>query len=157
MGVFESKGISRIEQPEKFTYGWYVRVRYKGKTKSKFFSDRKHGDRAKAFMKAKSYYKQQMKIIMQKIAGEPVDKIPNVVLVTKHKDNNTGVVGVQKIKRKRKTGGFYKAYRVTWTQDGKIKTKFFSIEKYGDKEAFRLARKHKTDVLIGDSEVEDQA
>lgn len=149
MGVFSSKGISRIEQPEKFTYGWYVRVRYKGKTKSKFFSDRKYGDRAKAFMKAKSYYKSQMKKIMEKIAGEPVDKVPNTILVTKHKSNNTGIVGIQKIKRKRKNGGYYRAYRVAWKEDGKVKTKFFSIEKFGDKEAFQKARRFKKDVLLG--------
>lgn len=151
MGVFTSKGISRIEQPEKFTYGWYVRVRYKGKTISKFFSDNKHGDKAKAFMKAKSYYRKQMKKIMEKIAGEPVDKIPNTILVTKHKDNNTGIVGIQKIKRKRKTGGFYRAYRVTWKEGEKVKNKFFSIEKLGDKEAFALARKFKKDVMLRDA------
>ncbi len=148
MSVFESKGISRIDQPEKHTFGWYVRVRYKGKTRSKFFSDRKYGDKAKAFMKAKSFYKSEMKKIMGKIAGEPVNKIPESILVTKHKDNNTGIVGIQKIKRKRKTGGFYKAYRVTWLDGQKRKTRFFSIEKFGDKEAFKLARKFKKDVML---------
>ena len=67
MTIFTSKGISRIEQPEKFTFGWYVRYRYQGQIKSKFFSDRKHGGRDKAFMKAKSYYKKQMKKIIKKI------------------------------------------------------------------------------------------
>ncbi len=102
-------------------------------------------------MKAKSYYRKQMKKIMEKIAGEPVDKIPNTILVTKHKDNNTGIVGIQKIKRKRKTGGFYRAYRVTWKEGEKVKNKFFSIEKLGDKEAFALARKFKKDVMLRDA------
>ncbi|MFZ0389883.1 MAG: AP2 domain-containing protein [Calditrichia bacterium] len=146
--VFSSKGISRIEQPEKFTFGWYVRVRYKGKVKSKFFSDKKHGDRAKAFMKARSFYKQQMKKVLGKIAGEPVDHVPDTVIVTQHKSNNTGIVGIQKIKRKRKTGGWYKAYRVAWKENGKVKTKFFSVEKYGEKEAFQLARNLKTERLL---------
>jgi uncharacterized protein (UPF0248 family) len=150
VGVFTSKGISRIDQPEKFTFGWYVRVRYKGKVKSKFFSDKKHGDKAKAFMKAKSYYKKQMKKIMEKITGEPVDKIPDTIIVTKHRNNNTGVVGIQKIKRKRKTGGFYRAYRVTWKDDGRVKTRFFSIEKFGDKDAFQMARSFKKDVMLRD-------
>jgi hypothetical protein len=148
MTIFSSKGISRIEQPEKFTFGWYVRFRYQGKIKSKFFSDRKYGGRAKAFMKAKSYYKKQMKRIIKMITGEEVDKIPNTILVTKHKSNNTGIVGIQKIKRKRKTGGFYQAYRVAWKDQDRVKTKFFSIEKYGDKDAFEKARKFKKDIIF---------
>jgi hypothetical protein len=148
MTIFSSKGISRIDQPEKFTFGWYVRFRYQGQIKSKFFSDRKYGGRDKAFMKAKSYYKKQMKKIIKKITGEEVDKIPNTILVTKHKSNNTGIVGIQKIKRERKTGGSYQAYRVAWKDNDKVKTKFFSIEKFGDKDAFELARKFKKDIIF---------
>ncbi len=148
MSIFSSKGISRIEQPEKFTFGWYVRFRYHGQVKSKFFSDKKYGGRDKAFMKAKSYYKKQMRRIFKKITGEEVKRIPNTILVTKHKSNNTGIVGIQKIKRKRKTGGYYRAYRVAWKEGDKVKTKFFSIEKYGDKEAFAMARRFKKEILF---------
>jgi hypothetical protein len=35
-------GISRIDQPEKHNHGWFVRVRLKGKTTSKFFADKLH-------------------------------------------------------------------------------------------------------------------
>ena len=37
------KGISRIDCPERKTVGWYVRVRLKNITKSKFISDSLHG------------------------------------------------------------------------------------------------------------------
>ena len=35
------KDIARIDQDIKRTHGWYVRVRYLGKTYSKVFSDRR--------------------------------------------------------------------------------------------------------------------
>ncbi|MEN8142257.1 MAG: hypothetical protein ABFQ82_01510 [Thermodesulfobacteriota bacterium] len=37
------KDVARIDQESKRTHGWYVRVRFKGKTHSKFFSDKKTG------------------------------------------------------------------------------------------------------------------
>jgi hypothetical protein len=39
------KDIARIDQESKRSHGWYVRVRFQGKTHSKFFSDRKCGSR----------------------------------------------------------------------------------------------------------------
>ncbi|MDI6400648.1 hypothetical protein QLX67_01485 [Balneolaceae bacterium ANBcel3] len=42
------KNISRIDQPSKNTYGWFVRIRRDGKSISRFFSDGKHGGREKA-------------------------------------------------------------------------------------------------------------
>ena len=39
------KSIARIDQASKRTHGWYVRVRFLGKTHAKFFSDRQCGSR----------------------------------------------------------------------------------------------------------------
>ena len=135
-----NKGISRIESEDSHTYGWYVRVRFNGKVKSKFFSDRKNGGVAQALNKARRFYKKEMQKILKKTHGEAPEKLPNRILVTKNKNNNTGVVGVQKIERQNTGGSVYKAYRVCWTEKtGKAKTKFFSIAKFGEKEAFRMA------------------
>ncbi|GAB4339659.1 MAG: hypothetical protein Kow0037_24880 [Calditrichia bacterium] len=147
--IFHAKGVSRIEQPEKHNFGWYARARYKGEVRSKFFSDKKYGGRAKAFQLAKSWYRKEIKEIIKKIGGESFSEvsIPKGAIVTYNKKNNTGVVGVQKITRKKKTKT-YVAYRVTYKENGKYKTKFFSVEKYGDKEAFEKARRFKAEKLV---------
>ena len=46
------KDIARIDQEIKRTHGWYVRVRFYGKTYSKFFSDRKCGGRYSSLLSA---------------------------------------------------------------------------------------------------------
>ena len=135
-----NKGISRIDTEANNTHGWYVRVRHDGKVRSKFFSDRKHGGIARALMKARRFYRKEMQGILTRALGEAPDRIPDRVLVTKNKNNNTGVIGVQRIERKNPSGSIYKAFRVCWTQkSGAVKTRFFSIAKYGEKQAFQLA------------------
>jgi len=49
------KDIARIDQESKRTHGWYVRVRFLGKTHSKFFSDRKCGGRYSSLLSAISW------------------------------------------------------------------------------------------------------
>jgi hypothetical protein len=143
------KGISRIDSDHNHTHGWYVRVRQNGKVKSKFFSDQKHGGIAKALMKARRHYKQEVQKIFSRTLGEAPKQIPNRVLVTKNKNNNTGVIGVQKIERENPGGSIYRAYRVCWTEkSGAAKTKFFSIDKYGDKKAFELACQFRKEKLL---------
>ncbi len=46
------KDIARIDQESKRTHGWYVRVRFQGKTHSKFFSDKKCGGRYSSLLSA---------------------------------------------------------------------------------------------------------
>lgn len=53
---------------------------------------------------------------------------------SKYKNNKSGVTGVMFSPSEGKEG-----YRVMWRESGKKKTKFFSINKYGDECAFRLA------------------
>jgi hypothetical protein len=143
------KGISRIDSEHNHTHGWYVRVRQNGKVKSKFFSDQKHGGIAKALMKARRYYKKEVQKILSRTLGEAPKQIPNRVIVTKNKNNNTGVIGVQKIERKNPGGSTYRAYRVCWTEkSGSAKTKFFSIDKFGDKKAFKLACQFRKEKLL---------
>lgn len=143
------KGISRIDSDHNHTHGWYVRIRQNGKVRSKFFSDRKYGGISKALMKARRYYRKQMQLIFQEALGSVPDKIPDRVIVTKNKHNNTGVIGVQRIERSNPGGSTYRAYRVCWTgQDGKARTKFFSINKYGEKKAFKMACQHRKDKLL---------
>lgn len=49
------KNITRIDQPSKNTYGWFVRIRRDGRQISRFFSDKKHGGKEHALTRAKTY------------------------------------------------------------------------------------------------------
>ena len=143
------KGISRIDSDYNHTHGWYVRIRKNGKVKSKFFSDKKYGGIVKALMKARRHYRNEMRELFNETLGEAPKKIPNRVIVTKNKNNNTGVIGVQRIERKNPGGSVYHAFRVCWTNSsGKAKTKFFSIDKLGEKVAFQLACKFRKEKLF---------
>ena len=62
------KGISRIDQPEKRTHGFFVRLARQGKTHSAFFSDKSHGGRQKALVAARQHY--EMLLAKFKPAGK---------------------------------------------------------------------------------------
>lgn len=49
------KNISRIDQPSKNTYGWFVRIRRDGKKISRFFSDGKYNGKDEALLSAKAF------------------------------------------------------------------------------------------------------
>lgn len=49
------KNISRIDQPSKNTFGWFVRIRRDGRQISKFFSDGKYGGKDEALKKATDF------------------------------------------------------------------------------------------------------
>ena len=55
------KGISRIDQPEKHTHGFFVRMARQGKTHSAFFSDKTIGGRDQALAAAEAHYQQLLK------------------------------------------------------------------------------------------------
>lgn len=118
------KDIARIDQESKRTHGWYVRVRFLGKTHSKFFSDRKCGGRYSSLLSAISW-------------RDKTEKKLGKVRTNKHmvtvSNSGTGVVGVrlnEKLNR----------YEVSWvTHQGKQGKTSVSISKHGKKSAFARA------------------
>ncbi len=118
------KDIARIDQEEKRTHGWYVRVRFYGKTHSKFFSDKKCGGRYSSLLSAISWRDE----IEKAIGKVRTDK--HVVTVS---NTSTGVVGVrlnEKLNR----------YEVSWvTTMGKQGKTSVSINKHGKEKALELA------------------
>lgn len=145
------KGISRIDSEHNHTHGWYVRIRQDGKVRSKFFSDGRYDNKVfEALRAAKRWQKKEMEKLVADVLREPVKlkKIPPCIIVTKNKNNNTGVVGVQEIVRENPGGTIYHAFRVCWTETGQPRTKFFSITKYGEKKAFEMACKFRQKVML---------
>lgn len=118
------KDIARIDQETKRTHGWYVRVRYFGKTHSKFFSDGKCGGRASSLLAAIAWRDE----IEARIGKLRTNK--HIVTVS---NTTTGVVGVrlnEKLNR----------YEVSWVNaEGKQGKTSVSIRKHGLDKAFKKA------------------
>lgn len=132
------KDIARIDQDIKRTHGWYVRVRYLGKTYSKFFSDRKCGGRYSSLLAALAW-RDKTEI---KLGKQRTNK--HIVTISNSK---TGVVGVRhntKLNR----------YEVSWvTAFGKQGKTSVSINKHGNARAFAMAcniRKEKETERLAD-------
>jgi hypothetical protein len=131
------KDIARIDQESKRTHGWYVRVRYVGKTHSKFFSDRKCGGRYSSLLSAISWRDQTEKKLGKVRTNKHIVTVSN---------SGSGVVGVrlnEKLNR----------YEVSWvTSNGKQGKTSVSITKHGKKHAFAKAcsiRKEKENARLG--------
>jgi hypothetical protein len=131
------KGISRIDNEEKHTHGWYVRVCYDRKMHSRFFSDAKHGGKEKSLKQAVKHRNE-----LEKEIGKPrTDR--NIVVSNSR--NTTGIIGVQrtlkKISSKTDAGPLAGAvYEVTWSPEPSVLRKTaFSVERYGEEGAFQKA------------------
>jgi len=115
------KDVARIDQESKRTHGWYVRVRFQGKTHSKFFSDKKCGGRYSSLLSA---------IAWRDSTEKKLGKIrTNKHLVTVS-NSGTGVVGVR-------LNEDFNRYEVSWvTTEGKQGKTSISIRKHGKEGAF---------------------
>ena len=125
-GITTHKGISRIDQTEKRTHGWYARVRFKGKSHPKFFSDGKFGDK-NVSLHAAIKWRDETETTLG------IVRIDRQVL--KKCESLTGEVGVRfnyKLGR----------YEVSWvTAEGKQGKTSVSIRKYGKNNALEIAQK----------------
>ena len=144
------KGISRIDCPERKTVGWYVRVRLKNVTKSKFISDSKHGGKEAALAVAVETRNQ-----LEQELGKPRT---DWVIVGENPRNTSGVVGVRRTakKYKGKDGRVYlnEVYEVTWNAGREKRGRTsVSISKYGERSAFLRAcaiRRQKERLMYGE-------
>lgn len=118
------KDVARIDQEQKRTHGWYVRVRFQGTTHAKFFSDGKCGGRYSSLLAALAWRDATEK----KLGKTRTDK--HMVTVS---NTSTGVVGVrynEKLNR----------YEVSWVTDiGRQGKTSVSIVKHGKAKAFEIA------------------
>lgn len=115
------KDIARIDQESKRTHGWYVRVRFQGKTHSKFFSDKKCGGRYSSLLAAISW-------------RDTTEKRLGKIRTNKHlvtvSNSGTGVVGVRLNEK-------FNRYEVSWvTTNGKQGKTSVSVRKHGKEGAF---------------------
>jgi len=143
------KGVSRIDCPERKTVGWYVRVRLCNVTKSKFVSDKIHGGKEAALVRAV-----ECRDEMERELGKPRT---DWVVVGENPRNKSGVVGVRRAVKKHrgKDGTIYEneVYEVSWNAGREKKGRTsVSIKKYGEAAAFRRAcaiRRQKEQQMYG--------
>ena len=143
------KGISRIDCPERKTVGWYVRVRLKNVTKSKFISDSKYGGKEEGLKSAL-----ECRDKLEKELGKPRT---DFVIVGENPRNNSGIVGVRRSIKKYvgKFGDVYynEVYEVSWNAGREKRGRTsVSIKKYGEAAAFRRAcaiRREKERMMYG--------
>jgi hypothetical protein len=70
-GPNPNAGISRIAQPEKRTFGFFVRLMRKGKIYNAFFADKSHGGQRKALEAARAHYQLLLKEHGPSVRGRP--------------------------------------------------------------------------------------
>ncbi|MBC8318421.1 MAG: AP2 domain-containing protein [Desulfobulbaceae bacterium] len=120
------KHISRDENKNRTSYGWYCRVTYQKKLHRKYFADKKFGGKEQALKAAISWRNAKE----QELGIPRTDRL----LYTKSR-SNTGVTGVILAEK-------YNRYDVIWSNaEGKCCKTSVAIKKHGKKKAFEIACK----------------
>ena len=123
------KGLTRIENMKTRVDGWWVRIQRNGVMYSEFFKDSDYESKWAALNAARNHY--------FKLAREhPRSRKAYAERMT----HRSGIVGVRRVIKPSK-GHEYESWIATWSprMGANQKTKSFSIDKYGEKEAKRLA------------------
>lgn len=120
--------ISRIDQPHKHNHGYFVRVTRNGDTKSKFFPDKSSGGKRAALRAAKEC---NAELLNWAQAQKKKPRKPTA-------RNSSGIVGVNRAKNK--NGEEY--WQASWVDgSGGRRNAKYSVKKYGEEKAKRLAKK----------------
>lgn len=124
--------ISRIDQPQKHNHGYYVRVTRNGNTKSKFFADKSQGGKRKALKAAKECQAELLEWANSQDKKQPKPG----------SRNKSGIVGVNRAKNR--NGEEY--WQAAWVDSsGTRKNAKFSVKKYGEEKAMKMAKKARKD------------
>jgi hypothetical protein len=140
MGRARTPGISRIDQPEKHTHGFFVRLSRKGKRHSGFFSDKRLGGRAHALKAAQKYYRELQKTHKATTRRD--------WLQIRRRKGRSPYIGVQRV------AVTHVYWRATWSpRKGVVRKRQFSVRKHGAAQARALALRARRNALasLGDT------
>jgi hypothetical protein len=128
----DTYAIARIDLPRAGTHGWQVRLQRRGVKYGKFFADGVHGGVAEAYAAARNWRDSLIaKITAEENASRVCRRSPR---------NSSGVVGVSKVCVVAANGASYWFWQATWCPaPGERRCVKFSVKRYGEKQAFRLA------------------
>ena len=125
--VIGHKNLTRFDHPKKNTFGYFVRIQWKGEKHHKFFSDRVYGDRLGALTAALEWRDATERMLSKPRTDRQV--------VGFSSRNKSGVVGVRRMLKQGRD-----VYEATWMDaHGRVGRTSFSIARHGEKRAFRLA------------------
>ena len=125
--------IARIDLPDQRTHGWQVRLQRRGIKYAKFFSDSSYGDPYTARANARAYRDKLISKLEEQSNSQ-------ARICTRSARNSSGVIGVSKISVTAANGTTYHFWQATWSPEpGKRCCVKFSIQRYGESEAFELA------------------
>ncbi|MDG5767739.1 hypothetical protein QA596_09700 [Balneolales bacterium ANBcel1] len=146
------KNISRIDQPSKNTFGWFVRIRRDGNRISRFFSDGKFGGREQALASARDYRDSNL----SKWEGFAKNHDRTMHL---GKESNIGYPGISYcVKTKKRNNSIHKehVFQVSYSPEkGVHKNKSFYIPKARNKREFKknYERKLKEAITFRDEQM----
>ncbi len=121
--------IARIDLEKVASFGWQVRMQRRGVKYGKFFSDRSYGSREGSLRAAQQW----RDALVAELASQ-------TRVCTPSPRNRSGVVGVSKVSVIGANGNHYFFWQATWSPEpGRRRCVKFSIQRYGDDEAFQLA------------------
>lgn len=127
------RNITRIETAS--SCGWEVRMQRHRKKVSRYFADAIYGGKLAALREAK-VFRDELEATQEKMTV--AEKSQSV-----SQRNRSGIVGVRYHQQKDRRGDyeyFYGVWIAQWTDGhGRRRTRSFSVEKYGNEEAYRLA------------------
>ena len=119
-------GISRIDQTEKRTHGYFVRLARKGKIYPAFFGDKTHGGKRRALKAAQKHYQQ----LLRKHGRISRKEWAQMV----RRKGASGIVGVRKVTV---TKTYWEAH---WSPRPNVhRKKRFSVQEHGAEKAKTLA------------------
>jgi len=126
------------------THGWLVTIQRRGVIYRKHFSDGVHGGKTKSFNAAKAYRDE----VIAKHPPFSMREYSNIV----KKNNRSGVVGVCRYCASETRDMPEEKQRWFWVAswplpDGRRKRVKFSVKKYGEEGAFKMALKARKDAL----------
>ncbi len=124
------KGITRIENYKRRANGWWVRLQSRGEKFSKFFKDSDYTSKAAALRAAREHHRELLR-------DHP--KISRQENAERQTVRTGKIIGVRRLVKPR-FGHAYEVWEARWSPskyERRVKT--FSIEKYGVREAKRLA------------------
>ncbi|MCW1887668.1 hypothetical protein OKA04_23220 [Luteolibacter flavescens] len=128
----DTYAITRIDLPRAGTHGWQVRLQRRGVKYGKFFADRQLGGPREAYAAARQWREE----VVEQFAAEEAQ----ARICRPSPRNQSGVVGVSKIRIIAANGTEYWFWQAAWCPSpGERRSVKFSIKRHGDRQAFRLA------------------
>lgn len=137
-------GISRVDNERSRTHGWLVTIQRRGVIHRRHFSDGTSGGKQKSFLAARAFRDE----IIAKYPPLSMKEYSSIV----KKSNRSGVVGVCRYCASETRDLPEDQQRWFWVaswpmDDGKRKRVKFSVKKYGEETAFKMALKAREDAL----------